>query len=232
MYPPPIRKKSMGCFTKLLMAIAIIVVLFCAAIVGAVYWSVQRLTPYLATEAIAIPDKPLSVESASALDARITAFQKAQQQGLPNVIVLTDTEINARLSREEFLKGHIYTRFENDRAYLYLSIPTAEIPIVNWFAGGKYLNAVIDFSPRIVQDALLFDIQRVWLNNEKLPTEVVKQLGDRMDQTFANRERSSVRAIDNLLLNVSEMAIRDGKLVVQTGGLGRVTGQQQATSQE
>ncbi len=229
MYPPPIRKKSMGCFTKLLIALGIFAVLFCAAVVGVLYWSVQQLKPYLATEAIAIPDKPLSVESANALDARITAFQAAQQQGLPHVIVLTDAEINNRLSRQEFLKGHVYTRFENDRAYLYVTIPTAEIPIVNWFAGGKHLNAVVDFSPRVMQDALFLDIQRVWLNNEKLPKEAAKQLNSRLEERFANRGRATMETIDSLLLNVTDMAIRDGKLVVQTGGIGRITGQQQAT---
>ncbi len=219
--------QRLGCVPKLLIFVAVVVLLFAGLFVGLVWWGVSQAEPWLSAQAMEIPHRPLASETYAELEQRVARFTAAKEQGLPDRMVLTGEELNGLIAEHpafDAVRKHAFVRLKDGRGFVYLTLPMSAIPMVNWFAGDKHLNVVLDCSPALANDRLVLDVQQCWINDRKLPEDEVRKASKTFDSRLNDPTQSSGEQMEDVLRNISAFGLNGESVTMQTGGYGRVSG--------
>lgn len=223
--PEIIQQKPSGCLRRLLLLVVVPIFALILVLAGGSLWILDKFDPHLSRTPYKIPDAAVSALEFQVLRGRIDSFKRAQAEGLPAEVRLTDREIGGLIAKHEdwsWGRGVSYFRIEGQRLLFFLSLPVSKIPVLGIFGGGKHLNMIFDISPRVLKGKFDPDIRQVWIGDRAASPEELAAIRKFVDRALTDPYPFTREIIRGGLRNLSECFISEGNLVLRCGGFGRV----------
>lgn len=222
--PEIIQQESPGCLRRLALFVLLPLALLFAAVAGVSFWVLAKLDPFLSRKPLPMPEVTVSALEYQVLRGRIDAFTRAQAEGLPAEVSLSDREIAALFAKHDdwaWGRGMVFTRIENGRLFVFLSVPVARLPVIGIFGGGRYFNLIADTSPQVLKGRIDPDLQRAWFGDRAATPGEIERLRTILDRAIADPYPLTGRVIRAALRNLSGCIVGQSSLTLRCGGFGR-----------
>lgn len=161
---------AMGCLGVLLVT---------AIVTGVVFWFGYRfyqsqIAKYTSPDPLTIPTVELTEEESQAVDDRLEAFKTAIEAGeIVDPIILTEEEINAKLSQDNDFEGRLYIDLEEDEISAQVSIPLdGVLPGTN----GRFFNGDITVHVEIEDGEMIVMVEDAVVNGQPVPEDFMAEL--------------------------------------------------------
>ena len=208
---PP--KKTRGCFfygciiALVLGALALIA--FAAGGYILYSWWSKVVQDYTATAPAEIPTVKLNEEDQKALDERVAAFKKALDAGESADLVLSADDINALIDENKDSRGKVFVTIKGDAVSAQVSIllDPFGIPLTK----GRYLNGSGSITGKIEEGELIVHLQNLEVNGQKLPPDMMAQLGRNNLAKGFNDNPDMYRYIRKF----ESLRVKDGKVYIK-----------------
>jgi hypothetical protein len=160
------RPRGRGCF---FWGCLTLVVLFLVLLIGvplAAYFTLKHyVNKFTADAPLNIVAVELPEEEMKALEARFEAFDASIEKGEPQNLEVTAKEINAMISQDDQLKGHVLVRIADGKVGGDVSFPANNLP----GGAGRHFNAAVDFDVSMVGGVLVVTLADSKVNGLSLP---------------------------------------------------------------
>ena len=175
---PP--KKNRGCLYGCLAVLALFVLLIVVAIVAMGWFWNRQVEAYSSPEPLDLPTVEIDQQELQQLRKRVDRFSESPDDDGPaptEKLVLSAKEINALISNNNQLSGHVFVEIENDELTGKVSLPVDDTPLKE-LPGleGRYLNAEVTFDISLQDDQLEVNLRAVTVNGERLPSSIEQPL--------------------------------------------------------
>ncbi len=138
------------------------------------YWFFKgQIAKYTSEEPKQLPSVEMSEEEIAAIEQRVNGFQEQLEKGeAPDQLVLTADEINALISRQEHLKGHVFVKIGDGQITADVSLPTDAIP----GAKGRYFNGSVTAEAELREGVLIVTLSQAEVNGNPVPEDIMQAI--------------------------------------------------------
>jgi hypothetical protein len=228
--PPP--KRGTGCFTKGCLTFVIIAILAVLVGVGGSFWSVRHV--YLSDKPVPIPEPsaapepsavtpgvaslatPAPSQRSEAVREQLDTLKQSAHAHEPNEVILTAADINALIAANRKSSGMASVGINGNVAQVLVSIPMErlKVPLRDTLGlGDRYLNATVTIVAPPGTNASNVQLSEVTINGHSVSPGLLDSGLFGVGPSL----RSYVMKAANQY-GVTDMEIRDGKVILHTTG--------------
>jgi hypothetical protein len=228
--PPP--KRGTGCFSKGCLIFIVLAILAVAVGVGGSFWGVRHV--YLSDKPVPIPESsapsetspvtpgvtsmatPAPIERSAAVHQRLDTMKQAARAHEPNEVILTAADINSLIAANRKSSGMASVGIDGNVAQVLISIPLErlKVPLRGTFGlNDRYLNATVTVVAPPGTNAGNVQLSEVKINGHSVSPGLL----DGGLFGVGPSLRSYMMKYANQY-GVTEMEIRDGKVILHTSG--------------
>ncbi len=158
-----------GCLVTILLVVGAMV----AIGYGTYHFFTQQVAQYTSTEPRELPVVEVAPEKMKEIETRVDTFQKNVDQGVaPETLVLTSDELNALISQQEKLRGHVFVTIEDGLIQADVSFPTDDFP----GGKGRYFNGSARINASLENGELIVKLESAELNGQPIPESFMNAL--------------------------------------------------------
>ncbi|MGF1656986.1 MAG: hypothetical protein ACFCU3_08420 [Verrucomicrobiales bacterium] len=208
-------KKRTGCFTRLFQLFFFLVVVLALGLAGTAWWAAEQIRPLLSDTARDFPDRPIPDEELLALQQRVAAYRAAAERDEEAELRITDREINGMIAADAGwanLRGKMFTRIQDDRLFIFSSVPTSEVFLAKWLLKDKHANITMDISPKLDEGLWQMGWQKLWMDEKEISDFSVWVNGV---ESALNHPRMKTQ-LQDILGKTRQVLVEDGALVFRT----------------
>ena len=207
----PLKQKSFpwGCLLGGCLSVVLLMVVGvgATAYLGFVFYKSQ-VEKYTSTTPAEIPVVEFSEEQIAEVNKRVEGFkQSIKPGGTPEELTLTADDINALISKEEKLKGHVYVSIQDGELTGEISYPTDS------FLGtkGRYFNGEVSLKASLENGVLIVTLDDAKVNGESLPETFIAEMRKQnlAKDVYKNPENAE------LLRKFESLVIEDDKIILK-----------------
>ncbi len=166
-----------------------------------------QIEKYTSTAPAEIPVVEFSEEQVAAVEKRMQSFKQSIEPGAtPEELVLTADDINALISKEENLKGHVYVTIRDGELTGEISYPTDSL----LGAKGRYFNGEVSLKASLENGVLIVTLDDAKVNGESLPPDFLQGM---RQQNLAKDAYNDPKTAE-LLRKFESLVIEDDKIIL------------------
>lgn len=172
-------RKNRGCLYGCLAALALFVLLIVIGILAVSWFWNRQVEAYSSPEPLDLPTVEIDQQELQQLRKRVDSFAEKTPDGPEPTekLVLNAKEINALISNNKQLAGHVFVEIENGELTGKISLPVDDTPLKDVpRLGGRYINAEVTFDLSLQDDELEVNLRSISVNGERLPSAIEEPL--------------------------------------------------------
>ncbi len=133
---------------------------------GGYYFYKSQINKYTSEQPRVLPVAEIDEERLKELQTTFASFKEDVDAGkTPQQLILTEDDINAMISENKDIRGHVHVKIQEGKIAAEVSFPTDAIP----GAKGRYFNGSISLNASLEDGVLLVLVQDAEVNGTPIP---------------------------------------------------------------